>query len=233
MNCVTNDPRKSGRRRNHLYDEFAAYYASERCWWAPNDPRRIFNLAFKSIYPTYNRRLTVEQFLALIYDTLGVRQGRPRGLFQKFDPARYTKSLPLEEHFINSFAFRLRGRLKNYLKRDTSHHRVCNPAKLRALLDSKRVRSAQGMPRERELLAALTDALERLEGEEYLVIRLAYWNDLSAREIGLALRRDHKTVRSRLETALSKLRRFLSASGKIFSPPGSWGGDVLLQRNAA
>src|SRR5689334_8381455 len=85
----------SRRRRDHLYEEFAAFYASERCSWAPETPRRAFNLAFEGIYPAYPARLSREQFLALVYDTLGVRQCRPKGLFQTFNPTRYMKSLPL------------------------------------------------------------------------------------------------------------------------------------------
>jgi hypothetical protein len=213
------------RRRHHFYDEFANYYEQQRCQWAPPDPRRAFLLAFEGIYPAYRRRVPPEQLLALVYDTLGVRRGKPRGLFQTFDPNRYAKkSLPLEEHFLNSFAVRLKGRVKNHLRREAGRGRLCDPTKLHRRADLKLVGTAQRTPAERELLADLPVALERLEGEEHLVVHLSYWDDLSAREIGLALRKDHKTVGQLREAALGKLRRYLeekSASPEKIFPTGA------------
>ena len=72
-----------------LYREFTAYYTQERCHWAPSNPKRAFNLAFKTLYPAYCERMAPSLFLSFIYDTLGVRGGEPRGLFQTFDPEKY------------------------------------------------------------------------------------------------------------------------------------------------
>ena len=208
MSCTMNDPNYHRRRRNHLYEELALYYATERCRWAPANPRRLFNLAFKRLYPAYRRWISSHQFLAVVYDTLGTRRGKPRGLFQTFDPARYTKSLPLEEHFINLFAQKLKGRAKNHLKREAAHGQVCDPTKLRAQPEMELVGTTQRSTRHGEWLASIPDALWQLDAEEHLVIRLKFWDDLSLREIGLALRQDHKTVGRRQEAALGKLRRY-------------------------
>jgi hypothetical protein len=80
-----------------LYREFAHYYTTERCEWAPDNPERVFNLAFKTVYPRYRKRLTPEQFLAEVYGTLGFSSAQPDGLFQTFDPAKYTGAGPLTD----------------------------------------------------------------------------------------------------------------------------------------
>jgi RNA polymerase sigma factor (sigma-70 family) len=196
------------RRKHHIYGEFASYYSQERCPWAPASPRRLFKLAFKKFFRAYRRHLTPEQFLAVVYDTLGTRRGRPRGLFQTFDPRLYKNSLPLEEHFVNLFATKLKGRLKNHVKRAASAGRLCDPTRLRFRGQLELVGKAQSSPRERDLLGALPEAMDQLDDEEHTIITLAFWHDLSLREIGAILRRDHKTVGRRQEAALRKLRRF-------------------------
>jgi RNA polymerase sigma factor (sigma-70 family) len=234
MNYVTNDPRNSGRRRNHLYDEFAAYYASERCRWAPNDPRRVFNLALKSIYPSYNRRLTAEQFLALIYDTLGVRQGRPRGLFQSFNPGKYKGRLSLQDHFVNLFMRRLKDRLKGNLSRNgTDQNRQADASEFQARPElglykvtrtsrwnRQRVESlpealAFLLTHDREVENAVAEALAGLGLQEEQVIRLTYWGGLSRRKIGRLLGLDHKTVARRYDDALWKLREFYGVEQRV------------------
>jgi RNA polymerase sigma factor (sigma-70 family) len=50
--------------------------------------------------------------------------------------------------------------------------------------------------------------LKRLGESEWEIIRLKYWKGLSARQIGIRLGIDHKTVRRRHDAALAKLRAF-------------------------
>src|SRR5262245_1023331 len=116
MNKKTSFPERAGEMRR-LRQDFADYYARHRCRWAPANPRRLFNAAFKGVYSVYHRRLTPCQFLALVYDRLGARAGGLRGLLQTFDPAKYGGRLPLEEHFLNLFLRRLKGRVRNCLTR--------------------------------------------------------------------------------------------------------------------
>src|SRR5689334_19672496 len=86
-----------------LYREFASFYEAERCPWAPENPKRAFNLAFKVIYPNVYDQFTEEEFLQLMYDTLGFPGSTPEGLFQTFDPKQYGGALPIETHFLNLF----------------------------------------------------------------------------------------------------------------------------------
>src|SRR5690349_19586267 len=84
-----------------LRKEFEEFYTSNRCTPAPPNPRRIFNLCYRTIYRRFRRRLTEWEFLAIVLETLGVREGYPRGLFQTFDPSRYQGKLPLEDHIVD------------------------------------------------------------------------------------------------------------------------------------
>src|SRR5438045_3987489 len=65
----------------NLCREFCTYYKKERAaWvaadperdrWAPRNPRRLFNLAFKGLYRAYYRYVTLWEFLDCVYRTLG------------------------------------------------------------------------------------------------------------------------------------------------------------------
>lgn len=190
-------PKKNARRARArsvqlLYPEFARYYTAERCAWAPENPRRLFNLAFDSIYPDYEDELSPEQCLGVVYDTLGV--GRT-GLFRTFDPAEYHGTLPLEYHFANMFARRLRGNLKREVKRARRRKRLRD--------HSDQTRTAG----EQFLLNLLPVFVGCLTARERVVIHLRYWWSMSSREVGARLRVDHKTAGRILANALRKLRR--------------------------
>jgi len=70
----------------HLYDEFKRYYDDERCQWAPRNANRIFQFAFSNVYPNYRELMSQEEFLGVVYETLGFSGPSSPGLFQKFDP---------------------------------------------------------------------------------------------------------------------------------------------------
>lgn len=67
----------SGETVGLLYREFEVYYQKQRCVWSPENPRRIFNLCMNHIYPTYRQRLSREEFLTIMYLTLGVHPAPP------------------------------------------------------------------------------------------------------------------------------------------------------------
>lgn len=107
-----------------LYKEFAQFYTSERCQWAPTSPRRVFNLSFGKTLREYRRNLSDEQVLAAMYATLGHRGADRPGLFQTFDPAKYTGKRRLEDHFVALFVRKLKGKLKMLKRRTTDHGRA-------------------------------------------------------------------------------------------------------------
>src|SRR5262249_17041555 len=158
-------PRKRGRW-SRLSEEFAEFYASERkdCPWAPANPRRAFNLAVKTLWSRYRKVLTAPEFLSVIYLTLGVREGQPRGLFQTFAPAKYTGGLPLEKHFLNLFKSKLLGRLHREVKPRRRRPRPGDPWTFR-----NQPAPALVHPDERLDLA---DAVALLPSDEREVIRL-------------------------------------------------------------
>src|SRR5437868_6898679 len=101
----TDGSARAGMRR--LYAEFAEFYTAEKCRWAPAEPRRVFNLAFEVVYPDYRDRLSPEQFLGVLYATLGFDGADPPGLFQTFDPTRYNGRRRLDDHFVSLFVTKL------------------------------------------------------------------------------------------------------------------------------
>src|SRR5213080_1787408 len=114
--AMPNRENREAQARNEtlrlLYREFASYYVQQRCPWAPTNPRRLFNLALKSMFRRFGKRITLWELVGEMYATLGVARGEPRGLFQDFDPSRYHGKLLLESHFANMFKQRLRARLR-------------------------------------------------------------------------------------------------------------------------
>jgi hypothetical protein len=200
---MTTTPRVGASR---LYPEFAQFYAAERCRWAPANPRRLFNIAFTTIYPAFEARLSPEQTLGVVYTTLGFRGADRPGLFQTFDPAKYHGTRPLPDHFVSLFARKLTGKLKRAVAR-TDQGRSADPAKFRpkpvlGLLDEGVLRRD-----EQEALDDLPAALARLDAREHDVVHLTYWADLSARKVGAALGMDHKAVARVHAAAVAKLRR--------------------------
>jgi RNA polymerase sigma factor (sigma-70 family) len=203
--------RKSILRK--LYEEFQGFYTRHRCRWAPANPRRIFNLCFRSLYPQFNRRITPYGLMAVVYEVLGVRRAEPRGLFQTFDPAKYKGSLPLEDHFVNLFTKRLRGKLSKACVPASDSGREADPARFRARPEIGLHKEGGMADRDRELVESVPEALACLEKQERLVIHLNYWVDLSGRQIAAVLGIDHKTVRGRHDRAIRKLRRFYGETG--------------------
>jgi RNA polymerase sigma factor (sigma-70 family) len=199
-------PRGSTNGRHRLYREFEAFYREHRCAWSPPNPRRIFNLCFKTFYPAYRRRLTRAEFLAVMYDTLGVQEGEPRGLFQTFDPAKYKGKLPLDSHFVNLFKKKLWGKVFRRLRPPTDQGRPADPARFLPRPELGLWTAKMRSVLDRALQDAVHEALDCLDEVEQAIIRLAYWCDLSARCIGRHLRLDHKTVGRKHERALQKLR---------------------------
>ena len=59
------------------------------------------------------------------------------------------------------------------------------------------------------LLAEVLDALERLTGDQRMVIELRFFGDLSARDAGIAMGRDEAAVRALQARAIAALRRHL------------------------
>jgi RNA polymerase sigma factor (sigma-70 family) len=200
-----NGPRAGEERR--LYGEFAQFYTSERCPWAPANPRRAFNMAFRKVYPEFSDRLSREQTLAAAYETLGYR-GAPRpGLFETFDPDKYTGTRPLEEHFLSLFARKLTGKLKALLRRTTDSGRSGDRGKFRPDPDLGLLREDVRVASEEERLMALPAVLACLSPRERAVVHLLYWGDLSAHKAGKLLELSHKTVCRAHRSALAKLRR--------------------------
>jgi RNA polymerase sigma factor (sigma-70 family) len=217
-----------------LYREFASYYTNERCRWAPANPRRVFNLAFKTLFRHFGKTLSLWDFVGEMYATLGVRQGEPRGLFQDFDPAAYNGKLSLESHFLGVFKKRLWARLRRIRhprsdrgRRGNVHRFQANPQlglisqrggigpRRHGRFDSEELEATSvDQPRRswdvRALAGTVGEAMTRLNPAERNVILLTYWVNpaASAREIGLLLGVDHKTVQRRHDKAIAKLRDF-------------------------
>jgi RNA polymerase sigma factor (sigma-70 family) len=195
-----------------LYREFAGYYALHHCPEAPARPRRLFNLCVKKIYPACRSRITPPEFMGAVYDILGVRCGQPKGLFQSFDPAKYRGALPLENHFVNLFARKLRGKLARASKPAGDGGRRGNPEKFFCRPELGLIKEEVRSRRDREMAESVIEAIEVLESHERLVIHMTYWEELSNRKIGEILGIDHKTVRSKHDRAIRKLRRYYAAS---------------------
>ncbi len=201
-----------------LYREFAAYYAAERCRWAPDNPRRLFNLAFKKVYPRFCDRLTEEEFVETMYTTLGFPGSRPRGLFRTFDPAKCHDRLPLADHFANRFKAQLAYRVRDRLRREAKRRRRRVRRKKLTPGAERRLRRDGGSPYdrvEREWVDALPEALGRLAPDESVVVRMTYWERYSLREVAVVLGLDRGTVRRRHDAAIAVLRAFYGVSGKI------------------
>jgi RNA polymerase sigma factor (sigma-70 family) len=191
-----------------LRKDFEEFYTSNRCTPAPPNPRRIFNLCYRTIYPRYRRRLTEWDFLAVVFETLGVREGYPCGLFQKFDPLKYQGKLSLEDHFINLFAKQLRGRLSKACRPASDRGRRGNPVRFLSRPELGLLKDGPLSSRDRDLIESVSEALGTLEGVERLIISLTYWGDLTNRKIAVALGIDPKTVRSKHDKAIRRLRVF-------------------------
>lgn len=192
---------------SRLYDEFAQFYAQERCPWAPTNPRRVFDLAFGKTFRAYRKTLSREQVLAAVYDTLGFRGAERPGLFQTFDPARYSGSRPYEDHFLSLFARKLRGKLSLMTRRTTDGGREGDTTKFRPNPALGLLRKEERPASEQALLDDIPAVLDCLDARERGVIHLVYWADLSARKVGALLGMDHKTVARVHDQAVGKLRR--------------------------
>jgi RNA polymerase sigma-70 factor (ECF subfamily) len=62
------------------------------------------------------------------------------------------------------------------------------------------------------MLGDVLDAIERLTGDQRLVVQLRFFADLSARETGLAMGRDEAAVRALQARAIASLRRHLGVT---------------------
>jgi hypothetical protein len=110
-NCENREAQARNETLQLVYREFASYYVEQRCCWAPENPRRLFNLACKTMFRRFGKRITLWELVGEMYAILGLARGEPRGLFQDFDPSLYDGKLPLDSHFTNMFKQRLRARL--------------------------------------------------------------------------------------------------------------------------
>ncbi|QDU20597.1 sigma-70 family RNA polymerase sigma factor [Urbifossiella limnaea] len=208
----------SAAARKRLYREFADYYSAERCRWAPPNPLRLFNLAFKTVYPRFRDRLTEEEFVEAMYTTLGFPGSRPRGLFRTFDPAKCHDRLPLGGHFANLFKAQLEYRVLDRLRREAKRRRRRVRREELTPGAERRLRRDGGSPYdrvEREWVDALPEALGRLAPDEFVVVRMTYWERYSLREVAVALGLDRGTVRRRHNAAIAMLRAFYGVSRKI------------------
>lgn len=202
--------KKTEGATNWLYEEFARFYAAERCPWAPLNPKRVFNLAFTVVYPRFRDHFTPEQFLAEMYDVLGFRGADSGGLFATFDPAKYHGSLPLQNHFVNRFRATLEWRLVDHIRAEAKWLRRFRPSELTSEGEEEglaRAKSSDNAWMEAALLD-LPDGLSLLKPAEVAVIRQMYWRGLSQRETAVHLGLDRGTVHRRHESALESLRAF-------------------------
>jgi RNA polymerase sigma factor (sigma-70 family) len=207
---------RQGATRGELQiarEEFSEYYNRElkrwiaedasRADWAPRNPNRLFNLALKTLYPEYRKKMSVWAFLAEIYKTLGFHSEERKGLFQKFDPCRYQGTLALADHFTNLFKKRLKANLDRAVRVKTDERRCKKPERYRGLRCASRTRWQKW-----ELEGVLLVMVAKLGDAERVIIWLRYWEGLSDRKIGQRLDIDHKTVRRRHNVAIAKLLAF-------------------------
>src|SRR5262249_23061713 len=111
--------RTNAGTKSRLFREFAQFYLTEKCDWAPSNPRRVFNMAVEVLYKECRNKLSEEQVLAELYGVFGFAGADPPGLFQTFDPTRYRGRLRVEDHFINLFVRKLKRRLGRCARRFT------------------------------------------------------------------------------------------------------------------
>jgi len=213
---VTRPDRRSGQCPSHLFDEFSTYYRAERCAWAPAEPARLYNLAFKELYPGCEGRLQPEEFLSVMYETLGFRGAERPGLFQTFEPGKYNGGKPLAEHFVNFFARKLRGKLAHALAK-TGQKRPPRPERVPHIPELGLIRRTHAGSCGREIGEQLPACWRRLDARERKAVELSFWEGLSARRVGAALGVDHKTVPRVLSRALARLRRELGEPGAAHS----------------
>lgn len=211
----SNDRSTAGATRR-LYEEFARYYTTERCPWAPENPRRVFNLAFEVIYPRWCDVLTEEEFLRAIYDILGFRGSKPQGLFETFDANQYGGPLPLPDHFVNLFRVKLEGRVLDECRRATRlRRRKYKPGTLTPNGERRLKRLDNPLTgADQERVDALAEALAVLPPVELAVVHMTYWGRYSRQEVADQLDLDRDTVRRRHESALARLRVFYGVSAK-------------------
>jgi RNA polymerase sigma factor (sigma-70 family) len=160
-------------------------------------------LAFEVVYPNFRDQLTEEEFLGLVYDTLGFPGSQPRGLFETFDPTRYSGSLPLNDHFINLFKLKLDWRLKDWLRQSDR--------------ESRPLRRDDGSRYDRidqERVEALQEGMGLLTQGERKVVYMKYWGRCSQQEVAVELKLDRETIRRRHGMAIGKLREFFGIFGK-------------------
>jgi RNA polymerase sigma factor (sigma-70 family) len=178
-----------------LAHEFDCYYVEYRCRWAPTSPRPIFNLCFNWVFLAYRKRMSPEEFMSVIYETL-------ESLFQTFDPDKYTGRLPLDKHFVIFFKRKLQGKLSHSLKKISSRGHCAQPEEFPDIMP------LEDETRSSEHVESLPEGLTQLDQEERHVIERKFWDGYSFRKIGRELDRDHKTVIRRYDSALAKLRDF-------------------------
>ena len=203
---------------NRLYDEFAHYYEMERCEWAPENPRRVFNLAFDIVYPRFWDGLTEEEFLTEVYDTLGFSGSIPRGLFHTFDPKKYSGPLPLPDHFVNLFRAKLEGRLRDRRRKlNKRRRRKYKPGSVTPEAE-RRLKWVWGSSYDRvgqERMAALAEGLSTLTPSQFRVVHMTYWGRYSHREVALELGLDRKTVRALARHRHRELKAFYGIAQEI------------------
>lgn len=205
------------------YQEFAAYYARERCRWAPENPLRVYNLAIRTLWPEVRDRMTLDHFMATVYATLGFRRtkpdhGKPKippGLFHDFDPDKYHGTLPPEDHFVNLFKKRLWGKLGRELRPRTDKRKKGDRFGFvaRPHLGLRRGRETPRSRHEQERLDLIPEALATLDPQEQQLVRLVYWDDRSKCEAAVDLKVNRRTVTRRHDEALRKLRRYYEVAG--------------------
>jgi hypothetical protein len=214
MTCFSDRQLRAGALCR-LYEEFARYYVEERCEWAPANPRRVFNLAFERFYPGVQNRMSPEEFLGVVYQTLGFRGTDRDGLFQTFNPALYRGHRPLDDHFVSFFARKLKGKLGRAVGRTTDRERPGDPHTFRTDPGLGLVNHRDVSDRDREHLADLPAVLSFLDPRERAVVHLLYWDDLSTRKAATLLNIDHKTVARVRDGAVAKLRRLYGVEEEV------------------
>lgn len=193
---------KEATNRSRLYNEFAVFYSAHRCEHAPENPRRIFNLTFDTIYvKNYRRRMSEEEFLGVLYATLGFPGSEPPGLFETFDMRKYAGEKSAENHFLWFFARKLHGNIKSgFRKSKVNPARFVPHPKLsihKGAATSETPANQQVRPQDvPELMAELSPV-------EVAVMHLKCWRDLSDREVGKLLDLDNRAV-CRVRSAVAK-----------------------------
>jgi hypothetical protein len=107
---------------------FGEYYAAYRCESAPENPDRVLGLARKIYEDRFSRVLTPQEFLDVLFETLGIpgwgTKQRGKGVFHDFDPSNDNHGQPLDKRFMSFFKTRLKQNLADECKQRTDQGRL-------------------------------------------------------------------------------------------------------------